>query len=207
LYAQWEGDEANGFTYRVVSGEVVITGYNADYWGYWESDLAIPSSIENLPVAHIGNNAFYNRYVYGLSLPGALKTIGSKAFANASLSGALTIPDSVTSIGDLAFQGNWIRELELGAGLQTIGAYAFDGNSIATLLLPPETRVIGRGAFEGNPLIVIKIGEGVAIESDNALGLHGESFRALYAEKSAGFYVYEKGRWVVLDERSGNRRQ
>jgi hypothetical protein len=209
LYAQWEGDEANRFTYTIdpATKEVAITGYNTDYWDYWEKNVVIPSSIEELPVAHIRNNAFYNQYIYGLSLPDTLKTIGSKAFAGgASLSGTLTIPDSVTSIGDLAFQGHQITVLELGDGLQTIGVYAFEGNSITTLLLPSETHFIGKGAFDGNPLTVIKIGEGVAIESDNTFGLYGESFRALYAGKSAGFYVYEKGKWVVLDERSENRR-
>ncbi|MDR1219716.1 MAG: leucine-rich repeat domain-containing protein [Treponema sp.] len=199
LYAQWEGDEENGFTYRIASGEVVITGYNADYWDYWERDLIIPSSIDGLPVAHIGDNAFYNQYIYGLSLPGALKTIGSKAFAGgAGLNGVLTIPDSVTSIGDLAFQGCHISALELGDGLQAIGVYAFEGNSITALRIPPNTRVIGNGAFDDNDIRFIKIGEGVTIESDNALGKHGGSFRALYdAGKSAGVYVYEKGQWEL----------
>ncbi|MDR0707189.1 MAG: leucine-rich repeat domain-containing protein, partial [Treponema sp.] len=206
LYAQWEGDEANAFTYTIdpATKEVTITGYNADYW---DGVVIIPSSIKpdgetaGCPVAHIGNDAFYNRYVYELALPDTLKTIGNKAFASASLSGELSIPDSVVSIGDLAFQGNWISRLELGDGLQTIGAYAFDANNITTLSLPPNVLSIEKGAFDGNPLTLIRIGGGVAIESDNALGLYGKSFRALYAEKSAGFYMYEKGKWVVLDER------
>lgn len=197
LYAQWEEDEASGFTYTIdpTTKEVTITGYNADYW---ESNLVIPSSIEYLPVAHIGNNAFYNHYIYRLSLPDSLKTIGSKAFAGAGLSGALDIPDSVTSIGDLAFQGHQISALELGDSLQTIGMYAFDGNSITALLLPSEMRVIGNGAFNDNDIRFIKIGDRVAIENDNALGKHGESFRALYdAEKSAGVYIYEKDQWEL----------
>ncbi|MDR0556880.1 MAG: leucine-rich repeat domain-containing protein [Treponema sp.] len=193
LYAQWEGEEAKYFTYRIESGEVVITGYNADYR---ESDLVIPSSIENLPVAHIGNNAFYNHYIYGLVLPGTLKTIGTKAFAGAAGLSDVTIPDSVTSIGDLAFQGNQINALKLGDGLQTIGAYAFDGNSITSLRLPPAMDIIGNGAFNENDITFIKIGEGVTIESGNALGKHGESFRALYDDKkSAGVYAYEEGQW------------
>jgi hypothetical protein len=205
LYAVWEGDEVCRFTYHIDSGEVVITGYNADYWDYQDGDLVIPSAIKGLPVAHIGDNAFYNQYVYGLSLPDTLKTIGSKAFAGgAGLSGALTIPNSVTSIGDLAFQEHRISMVELGDGLQTIGAYAFDGNSITSLRLPPEMSVIRNGAFNENDIVFIKIGDEVTIESDNALGKHGKSFRALYdAGKSAGVYVYEKDRWRLY-QTSGN---
>ena len=53
--------------------------------------------------------------------------IGEQAFAYCTgLTGTLTIPNSVTIIGDWAFRNCWgLTALELGTGVQTIGAQAF----------------------------------------------------------------------------------
>ena len=62
-------------------GTVTITGYTAPV-----TAVTIPNTINGLPVTSIGYDAFYNGATPG---PGILTSV--------------TIPDSVTSIGDFAF--------------------------------------------------------------------------------------------------------
>ena len=64
------------FTYKVSGGTVTITGYNCP-----GGAVVIPATIDGMPVVGIGDEAFYN--CTGLT--------------------SVTIPDSVTSIGDEAF--------------------------------------------------------------------------------------------------------
>ena len=54
------------------------------------------------------------------------KTIGDEAFAYCYLLGRLTLPSTVTNIGDRAFLEYCdLRKVELNEGLQTIGKCAF----------------------------------------------------------------------------------
>ena len=48
--------------------------------------------------------AFSSSSIEAISLPSKLTTIRTKAFYLSNLTGTLTIPDSVTSIGENAFQ-------------------------------------------------------------------------------------------------------
>jgi hypothetical protein len=81
-----------------------ITGYTGP-----GGDVSIPSTINGLSVTSIGYEAFYNGYA---NLPYRLTSI--------------TIPDSVTSIGDYAFAWNYsLTSATLGNGLRTIGDGAF----------------------------------------------------------------------------------
>lgn len=69
----------------------------------------------------------------------------------------LTIPGSVETIGDSAFNQiggpnddpSPLTSLTLGNGVKTIGEYAFNGNTNLTdkLILPDSVSSIGKGAF------------------------------------------------------------
>ena len=93
--------------------------YNEGDWGYTERcgiatireytgsqvNVTIPSRLGGYPVKKIGEKAFYaDRVFQTVVFPEGLETIGAEAFYNAyNLSGKITIPASVKSIGRYAF--------------------------------------------------------------------------------------------------------
>ena len=98
-----------------------VSGYDGT-----DAELAIPNAVDGKPVTVIAVSA----------LSGADKTE------------KITLPDSVTEIGRLAFYGTKaLREIRLPAGLQTIGISAFRESGIEEIELPGALRKIGRAAF------------------------------------------------------------
>ncbi len=82
---------------------------------------------------------------------GSVETIYDWAFAEICGLTAMTIPDTVTSIGIYAYAGcKMLSEVEFGNGLISIGAYAFYGcTSLKNLALPSKVNEIGIRAFYG----------------------------------------------------------
>lgn len=118
-------------------------------------------------------------------LPNSITSIGESAFQGCSnLRGELTIPSSVTSIGKLAFDGceNLLGELTLPKSLTSIGDYAFrqcSGFSSARSLNPTPP-AIGSGVFRSR------------------------SFRLLYVPSKAVAAYNEASGWSYLDIISKN---
>ena len=105
-------------------------------------------------ITRIGNSAFEggeNWEASDISLPASLRTIGDKAFAYCfGLTGGLTIPSGVTSIGNNAFNGcRNLNSLTLSASLRTIGNNAFYNCEGLTgeLTIPTGVTSIGESAF------------------------------------------------------------
>lgn len=93
------------------------------------------------------SNRFYN-----IVLPDDLKTIGSSAFRQQSISGSLIIPEGVTWIWDLAFLEcvNLTGILSLPSTLRGISYMAFEGCKFTCeLLLPQNLNSLGFSAFRG----------------------------------------------------------
>ena len=82
-----------------------------------------------------------------------LSSIGANAFKNCSGLIFITLPNSVTSIGNSAFYGcsGWTGLLNLPSALTTIGSYAFYNCSglIGGLTIPNTVNTIGDYAFSG----------------------------------------------------------
>lgn len=88
----------DGFAYDVTNeGTVVITGYTGS-----NADVSVPAEIEGKPVTEIGEKAF-NR-VSKVRLPNTLQSIGDLAFFDSGLT-RINLPESLTHIGAGAFAG------------------------------------------------------------------------------------------------------
>jgi hypothetical protein len=72
--------------------------------------------------------------------------VGANAFADISGITEVTIPTSVTTIGDNAFKGTGITTFNL-QNVTTIGANAFDGTDLTTITVPDTVTSIGASAF------------------------------------------------------------
>lgn len=94
--------------------------------------------------------AFKNKKTLShFSFPEKITYIGSSAFYNTSLSGALIIPDDVLEIGGDAFLGTLIGSVSFSPKLNRIGSEAFFSctSLTGTLTLPETLTYIGRSAF------------------------------------------------------------
>jgi hypothetical protein len=198
LYAWWEDDPDNTpYEYAAdsLTGGVIITKYVRYVQNI--SDLTIPSTLDGHPVTAIGEGAFADTYYLdSIVLPGQLVSIGNKAFAGSGIR-YIVIPNTVRSIGKLAFQNAYLERIDLGKGLQFIDDYAFDNNSLTALYLPDTIESVGEGAFSGNKLASIEIGGNVTIKNDTSLGEYGAAFRAYYRDhgSQAGAYLYNSSAW------------
>lgn len=113
-------------------------------------DLIIPKDVDGFPVTGINNYTFRDEYGTGggftgaLELPESMTSIGLLAFSGcSSLKGALIIPDNVTSIDGHAFEGcsGFTGALTLGRKVSSIGRNAFSGcsglNKVIAKCSPP----------------------------------------------------------------------
>ena len=80
-----------------------------------------------------------------IEIPGGVRNIGPSAFANNYQSEvglvSLTLPSSVTNIGQYAFQSCNLREVKLNEGLESIGYGAFQGNyELRSIVIPSTVR-------------------------------------------------------------------
>ena len=132
------------------NGAIAITGFA----GSLVSALAIPATVNGLPVTGIGPRAFYF----------------CPMLTN------VTIPASVTSIGDYAFNscGN-LGSVVLGSSVANIGNFAFTFDSSLTgLTFPNSVTSIGSNAFEYcTGLTGITIPDSVTSIGDLAFGSCG----------------------------------
>lgn len=109
-----------------------------------DTDVVIPSTYRNLPI----------------------KAIAPKAFGLDTYLTSITIPKSVTHIGEKAFFGcSNLQSVTIFDGLTTIGKYAFEGcTSLTTLKIPDSVTRIDCEAFKKcSNLTTVTIGKGVSL--------------------------------------------
>jgi hypothetical protein len=130
---------------------VTITGgaVTIDFYTGSGGVVAIPTTISNLPVTSIGEQAFY----------GMTNVTG------------VTIPENVTSIGERAFAGAGLTSLTVLASVTNFGDYAFsDCSNLASVTI--ASAVIGEAAFYGcSGLTNLTMAEGVTNIGENAFAL------------------------------------
>ena len=79
-------------------------------------------------------------------IPNTVTAIGDYAFNRYAIS-SITIPNSVTTIGDYAFQYCGLSELNMGNSVTHVGIEAFYDSRIANLIIPKSITYMGRHAF------------------------------------------------------------
>ncbi|MEZ5325483.1 MAG: leucine-rich repeat protein [Verrucomicrobiales bacterium] len=140
-----EGETFGDFTYTASETEVSIVDYPEDATGV----VDIPARIDSKPVTNIGVDAFSGcRDLTGLTIPDSVSSIGDYAFAFCGLR-SVTIPDSVTSIGDYAFlQCRGLTNITLPKSVTTIGEGMFmDCTILGNVTIPDGVVSIGDCAF------------------------------------------------------------
>jgi hypothetical protein len=87
------------FNYATNDGTITITSYTGS-----GGDVAIPDTINGLPVTSIGMNAFYNQAsVTSVAIPNSVTQVGQQAFVSCSGLTNVVIGSGVTNFGYQAF--------------------------------------------------------------------------------------------------------
>ncbi len=163
-FAQDGTHTSGNFEYAVLEdGTAEIT----DYTGSAET-LEIPSKLDTYTVTSIGDEAFgYNDDLVSLTsvtIPNSITNIGNYAFAGCFSLAGVTIPDSVTSIGEYAFEDcDSLTSITIPDKVASIGEYMCrDCDSLTSVTIGKGVTNIGDGAFYGcNALTSITISNGV----------------------------------------------
>ncbi|CAM3902997.1 leucine-rich repeat protein [Cohnella lubricantis] len=154
--AHAEAVQNNDFTYALQLDDTFMV---TDYLGT-STEVAIPSEFEGKPVTAIGANAFQSDQLEltSVTIPPSITHIGDFAFARNRLT-AIEIP-SVTYIGRGAFQYNQLQSVELGDVI-FMNAYAFADNQLERMTIPDSLTLIEVGAFQRNRLTSVSLPEGL----------------------------------------------
>jgi hypothetical protein len=161
-------DDEEDFEVRSNDGNSVeISSYKGK-----KDTIIIPSQIQGKPVTKIGDSAFkinniFDRKIYGVTIPDSVITIGDRAFEGNSLT-SVTIPNSVTIIGDSAFYKNRLTSVIIPNNVTSIEIGVFMDNQLTSVIIPNGITSIGASAFRQNKLTSVTIPNSVSSIGNNA---------------------------------------
>jgi hypothetical protein len=135
----------NTFYYTTNDGAITIAGFSGPGGG-----VTIPTNIAGLPVTSLGGWAFYGTGLSSATIPASVTSIGDEAFDDCTNLISVTIPGSVTSIGDYSFGVcTMLTNVTINNGVASIGASAFfECSSLTNITIPASVTNIGEGPFE-----------------------------------------------------------
>ena len=133
----------------------------------YKGDIVIPSTVtyKGIEYTVVGIDiAFTNRpEVTSVTIPNTVTTLGEFSFQACGLT-SIIIPNSVTVIGSAAFSScNNLESVTIGNGIDSIGANAFCScTSLKSISIPDNVTKLGNFAFaDCNNLTTITIGNGI----------------------------------------------
>jgi hypothetical protein len=119
------GSGTSGDFDYIYDSTVTITGYNGS-----GGAVNIPSIIDGKTVVSIGKSVFFD----------------TQAWTGKGLT-SVTIPNSVTSIGERAFRGNQLTSVTIPNSVTFIGSQAFDGNPLISITIGANVKGVMGGTF------------------------------------------------------------
>ena len=135
-----------GYEYKKVSAnEIAITKYTGN-----QATLVIPDQLNGYKVVAINGNAFLGcSSLTTVTIPNSVTRIGEDAFSICRSLISITIPTSVTSIGQYAFQGcSSLTRMIIPSSVVSISNHAFSQcTSLLSVTIPNSVTSIGQYAF------------------------------------------------------------
>ncbi len=128
-----------------------VVGYEGE-----DVDVVIESTYQGFPVKSIDFYAFSEHYgvdfpLESITIPDSVTSIGDYAFYDCKSLASIVIPDSVTSIDWGAFRGcTSLENVIIGNSVVDIGADVFYGcSSLTSVTIPDSVTYISASAFSG----------------------------------------------------------
>jgi len=182
---KWKLDTDTGVMTISGSGAIPNYKYNTykETWGRpWEKyTKKIKSVVIREGITRVGNCAFiqdpypddYKKYrtITSVTLPGSLRTIGEGAFEYCPIK-TIDIPEGVTTIGQEAFNSTSLTSVWFPDSLKSLGGFSFQFcDQLAEIRLSPNTKTISEYAFnQCKTLVGVEIPEGVTRIGESAFG-------------------------------------
>lgn len=181
---------ANGvaWKFRLVDGgaeicdEYHVSSGEAHYRPAISSDtagaLVVPDTLGGCPVTRIGNSACGScKKIDSVTIPASVTSIGERAFQYCeALADVAMAPSGVTDIGERAFEHcTSLTGMAIPATVTDIGVRAFAGcDGLTSVTIPGGVKRIGDSAFEGcGDLASVTIEDGVETIGEGAFGYCG----------------------------------
>jgi len=112
-------------------------------------NVVITNIYDGYPVTSIGYSAFNGcTRLKSVTIPNSVTSLGNYAFVASGITN-VSIPNSVTSMGEDAFDGcSSLTSVTIGTNVTGIGGYAFEGCiGLTSVTIPDSVTNIGGGAF------------------------------------------------------------
>ena len=172
-----------------IFGTSYYTGGKQTYQYYSSGNYSyycIPTDLKTVTITDetvLGYGAFYGcSGLTSVTIPDSVTSIGDRVFYNCSGLTSVTIPDSVTSIGDSAFSGcSGLASVTIPDSVTSIGGSAFyNCSGLTGVTIGSGVTDIAANAFEGCDGVTIKSlaesgAEGMRIEGDWLLAYVGDA--------------------------------
>lgn len=144
---------------------VKTIGQQAFYYNLSLESLKMPAALTS-----IYNNAFNKcKKIRSIDLSATSLTKIESWFSNVDSLRTVKLPSTVIEIGESAFAGSPIEEINFPASLTTIGNYAFSGNRLKTVdLSATQFTTINNWFANNNKLRTVKLPETVTTLGENA---------------------------------------
>ena len=166
--------ESGGIYYNIISPTTVCVTHNGSIGKTYSGDVVIPETVNHgdidYVVSSIGEGAFYRSWqLISVTLPGSITSIGDYAFGNSGLS-SISIPANVTSIGERAFNDCYIRSIVIPDNVESIGKSAFEYcRNLSSITFGNGITYIGKSVFYGcSGLTSVVIPENVVLIEEYA---------------------------------------
>lgn len=144
--------EIDGITYTIGKSSATVVKKEQ---GKYKGDIVIPKEVtykdKTVEVTRIESDAFWNcDSLTSVSVPESVSTIGDFAFAACEQLTSVNIPEKVKRIYSKTFSGcEKLSSIQLPNGIISIGEHAFQGcKSLSSIVLPESLKEIGNSAFE-----------------------------------------------------------
>lgn len=149
------------------------------YQCYSLKNITIPSNI-----IYIGNEAFYRTPLSEITLPNSVTNMGDRVFEDCWWLENITLPNGLTSIGDRVFCScSLLKNIVIPDGVTNIGNSAFANCALKSLSIPDSVINIGDYAFAGCEFASITIPNSVSTLGAGAFS-GCDSLTSIYMEKA-----------------------
>ncbi len=176
------------YTFTVADDVATLSGK-----GTCTGVVTIYPTADGYPLTTIGNNAFQNSTLTGVTIPDSVTTIGSFAFYNSGLT-SVAIPDSVTTLGVYAFESSDLESVTIGSGLSEISDGMFTQTKLTSVTIPDTVTTLGASAFSAIPTLTsVTFGSGLTTIGSSAFagaGLAAASIPDGVTEIGAGAFSF-----------------
>ena len=191
--------EDNGIYYTLVpKGKIatVTTCQNGKYSGPIVISPAITISGTTYSVVGIEDSAFGGSDVTSVTIPNSVTNIGEGAFSGCSSLTSVTIPNSVTSIPDCCFKDcSSLTSITIPESVTNLGEFVFSGSGLTSVSLPSSITKIPFFAYQNcHNMISITIPESVTSIELGAFSGCSNLNSVQIEGNNVGLGTYSKGR-------------